>query len=211
MTEVAPDSAPGPVENDHARTKRPGAYAALGAVSALALALLGAVVFFTAGGFDVAATRHGLTDKVAPWVLRRSVAMRAKAPPVLVTVDARSVAHGLEHYRENCLVCHGAPGLERTEIARGMNPVPPPLERAATQRLTDAEVFWIVANGIRMSGMPAFGPSHEALEIAHLVAFVRQLPTLTPEQRTELMSAPVGDATHHDAPPRHGSEPHTPH
>ena len=58
------------------------------------------------------------------------------------------------------------------------------------QKRTDGELFWIVQNGIRMTGMPAFGPTHKDEEIWKIVAFLRHLPALTPEEEKALSPGP---------------------
>jgi mono/diheme cytochrome c family protein len=94
----------------------------------------------------------------------------AKDPTLLDT--------GLRAYNELCVVCHSAPGLADGAIARGLNPPAPHLWSRGTQHMSDGELYWVIQNGIRMTGMPAFGPSQSDAELRSLVAFVRQLPSL---------------------------------
>jgi mono/diheme cytochrome c family protein len=79
-----------------------------------------------------------------------------------------------------CVYCHGAPGKEASDIGQGLHPSPPNLAEIA-QRWKNSELFWIVKNGINMTGMPAFGPTHADDTIWNIVGFVRQLPHLTAE------------------------------
>jgi mono/diheme cytochrome c family protein len=79
-----------------------------------------------------------------------------------------------------CAACHGAPGKERGEIGKGLNPSPPNLAEVASS-WSSAELFWILKNGIKMTGMPAFGPTHSDARLWSIVAFVMQLPKLTPD------------------------------
>ena len=90
------------------------------------------------------------------------------------------IAEGAGYYSESCVYCHGAPGQEPTEWSRGMRPEPPHLVEAATEWTTE-EIYWIAENGIKMTGMPAFGSYHGPEEIAAIAAFVSQLPGLSPE------------------------------
>jgi len=113
-------------------------------------------------------------------------------------VDAKSVDDGLEHYRENCLFCHGAPNLAAGEIAKGLNPPAPSLTTPRIEGLSDGELFWTVKNGIRMTGMPAFAPSHSDEEIWHIVAAMRLLGDLTPEQAAKLAAGKSGQEHHHE-------------
>ncbi|HVO57635.1 MAG TPA: c-type cytochrome [Dongiaceae bacterium] len=93
------------------------------------------------------------------------------------------------HFADHCAFCHGNDGSGETPIGRGLYPKPPDLRLSATQRLPDGELFWVIENGVRLTGMPAFGG-----EAAHgssddtwkLVHFIRHLPALTPEERIEM-------------------------
>src|SRR4029450_9687825 len=78
-----------------------------------------------------------------------------------------------------------APGMERTEISRGLYPRAPELRRKTD--LTPAEQFWIVKHGVKMTGMPAWGVTHNDELLWDVVAFVRKLPELTPEQYETLV------------------------
>jgi mono/diheme cytochrome c family protein len=87
-----------------------------------------------------------------------------------------------------CVSCHGAPGVDASPVGEGLNPPAPDLTLARIQERSDGELFWLVQNGIRMTGMPAFGPTHRDEEIWEIVAFLRHLPELTPEEEKALAS-----------------------
>jgi mono/diheme cytochrome c family protein len=90
-----------------------------------------------------------------------------------------------------CVGCHGAPGKDPSEIGKGLRPRPPDLAKAALQ-LDKGELFWIVKNGIKMAGMPAFGATHRDRTIWNIVGFVQeQLPNLTAEQYQDLANRPM--------------------
>ena len=110
--------------------------------------------------------------------------------------DQFALKAGLDHYAENCFVCHAAPGMEKSEISRGLNPPAPILNDIAD--FTDAELFYIIKNGIRMTGMPAFGPTHKDGEIWKIVLFVRHLPNLTDQERQVLDGKSADEEHHHD-------------
>jgi mono/diheme cytochrome c family protein len=80
-------------------------------------------------------------------------------------------------FKEMCTPCHGAPGKERGVIGKGLQPPAPDLSGAA-QHWKRAELFWVVKNGIKMTGMPAFGPTHSDDEIWLVVAFLQRLPNV---------------------------------
>jgi len=101
-----------------------------------------------------------------------------KAPPV---TGHDMVLAGFRHYREMCVGCHLAPSIKSSEIRKGLMPQPPKLQEAA-KKWTPAELFWVIKNGIKMTGMPAWGPTHSDEKLWQLVAFVKQLPKMTPAQ-----------------------------
>jgi len=149
------------------------------------------VVVAGAGLFEVAASvpPKALETRAARFTLDRSVARRAPKTANPVRTDPEVRREGLAHYKAMCLVCHGAPGVESSEIAEGLNPPAPDLTLGRVQKRTDGELFWIVQNGIRMTGMPAFGTTHQDEEIWKIVAFVRRLPALSPDEEKELKAA----------------------
>jgi mono/diheme cytochrome c family protein len=120
--------------------------------------------------------------------------------------DAKALQAGLGHYQENCVVCHAAPGLESSEIAKGMNPAPPMLDDV--EDMNDGHLFWLIKNGIRMTGMPAFGSTHSDDEIWEMVGFVRHLTKLTPQER-EMLQSSVEEEEHHHEDEDSAAEPKT--
>jgi mono/diheme cytochrome c family protein len=95
--------------------------------------------------------------------------------------DTSLVKIGFEHYREMCQGCHGAPGIERNEIGQGLYPKPPNLAHSAKE-MPASELFWITKNGIKLTGMPAFGKTHSDDKIWAIVAFMKTLPSMSKEQ-----------------------------
>ena len=94
---------------------------------------------------------------------------------------------GLEHFARYCAMCHGNDGSGKdTPIGRGLFPKPPDMRTEVTQSLTDGELFYIIENGVRFTGMPAFGtgkedPAGEKLAW-QLVHFIRRLPRITADE-----------------------------
>jgi len=147
----------------------------VGVGTGVALTIIVPWLVLASGRMDMSATaRPGWVERtLAPWAVDRSRAHRAPEVRNPSTGSATAVATGLAHYRENCVMCHGAPGVAGGELARGLNPPAPALQDPNSQDLTDGELFWTIKHGVRMSGMPAFGPAHSDDEIWALVAFVR--------------------------------------
>jgi mono/diheme cytochrome c family protein len=94
------------------------------------------------------------------------------------------IAEGMEHYADHCATCHANNGSGDTEIGRGLYPKPPDMRLDATQSLSDGELFYIIENGVRFTGMAAWSTGNEqgGHGTWHLVHFIRELPRLTPEQ-----------------------------
>ena len=160
-----------------------------GLVIGLMLVLVGAVaVAIHAGLYNIAAdVPH--TQPVY-WLLntigQRSVVARAGDIVVPNDLDdANRISKGAGEYGEMCSSCHLAPGMERTEISLGLYPRAPELRRKTS--LNAAEQFWIIKHGVKMTGMPAWGVTHEDELLWDVVAFVRKLPELTPEQYEALV------------------------
>jgi len=123
-------------------------------------------------------------------VRERSVTARAQNIAVPNNLnDANRISTGAGQYAEMCSGCHLAPGMKRTEISQGLYPRAPELRRQTD--LTPADQFWIVKHGVKMTGMPAWGITHDDELLWDVVAFVRKLPELTPEQyETMVKNAP---------------------
>jgi hypothetical protein len=94
---------------------------------------------------------------------------------------------GAEHYAEMCTGCHLAPGMKDTEIRAGLYPRPPNLVEHGAHR-KPAEMFWIIKHGLKMTGMPAWGVTHDDQGIWGIVAFLQKLPDLSPQQYEELVT-----------------------
>ncbi|MCC4299065.1 c-type cytochrome [Aurantimonas coralicida] len=158
-----------------------GVLAGAGGVLAL-LGAIGLTVAYT-GGYNVAATeQHGAFVRWAfDTTFRNSVERRAAEIPATVSFTPEMIEDGAERYKQMCQHCHAGPGVERAEWVNGMRPVPPHLAEAAEER-EPREVFWLVKHGVKMSGMPSFGQSHDDPAIWNLTAFVGELPAMTPER-----------------------------
>lgn len=133
----------------------------------------------------------------------RSIHVRSQAltPPDLD--DPSLVLKGAGHYAAMCTGCHLAPGMHDSEIRPGLYPMPPNLSQ---QRVDPRDAFWVIKHGVKMSAMPAWGLTHDDATIWSMVAFVQQLPRLTPAQYRDIVArAPPDDdmdeAAHNDAMP----------
>jgi mono/diheme cytochrome c family protein len=161
------------------------------AAGALLIAIIAAALV-RMGSFDVAADKPH--SQPVFWLMdtvrERSIAVRAAGIEVPSDLaDSKRIASGAAQYDEMCSLCHLAPGMKRTEISRGLYPRAPELRRKSS--LTPAEQFWVVKHGLKMTGMPAWGVTHNDELLWDVVAFLRKLPELSAEQYQALVkSAP---------------------
>lgn len=158
------------------------------------LAGVGGLAFMYSGLYPIAAskphtriTRWLLTTTMVHAVKRAAAGERA---PRLQ--DAELVRRGFVLYREECQVCHGAPGLAAQQIGRGINPDPPRLDKAGA-KWTDGEIHWIIANGLKMSGMPSMKAARTDADLWALTAFVRRMAWLGPRDYALMQAAVSGD------------------
>lgn len=162
--------------------------------------LAAALAFIESGLFNVAANgpETGIVQWAAETTRDRSVARRMKDVQVPPLTDPALIQTGFIHYQENCVTCHGAPGVEASEIGQGLNPYPP--ELATESAGSDPkELFWIVKNGLKMTGMPSFGVTHNDQELWAIVAFLQKLPKMSPQEYQAMAdAAEASGETHHD-------------
>jgi mono/diheme cytochrome c family protein len=165
---------------------------AAGAIAALLAGIAVWLVVAYTGIYNVAASDPH-TDPIR-WTfdttMHRSVASRADDADIQLPENPSRelLTSGGRYYAETCVHCHGAPGREPAEWSRGMRPEPPHLVEAAAEWHAQ-EIYWIVENGIKMTGMPAFGPHHSRDELVALTAFVAALPGLTAEDYAQLTNS----------------------
>jgi mono/diheme cytochrome c family protein len=152
--------------------------------------LVGAVAIFVilSGAVSAGATApvSDVERTLAKLALGRSVARRAPKTENPVKATPETLAKALTHYKGMCLTCHGAGSVDPSAIGEGLNPPAPDLSQPSVQARSDGELFWMVQNGIRMTGMPAFGPTHRDEDLWALVAFLRHLPELTAAEEAAL-------------------------
>lgn len=163
---------------------------AAGALAVVALLGVAGLIVVYSGAYNVAATEDHTS--FVRWAFdttfHSSVERRAPEPKEPAAITQEALAAGAKDYRSMCEHCHAGPGAERASWASGMRPRPPHLAEAAA-RWKLSEVFWIAKHGVRMTGMPAFGPTHDDRTLWSIAAFVKQLPAMTPEEYAALGEA----------------------
>ncbi len=159
----------------------------------VAVALVGLVVAVAASllheGLSSRATPSKLETVLARNARHLAIPSNARLAQNPVLASAEDLREARLHFADHCAVCHDNDGSGNTAIGQGLYPKPPDLRLPETQNLTDGELFWIIENGVRFTGMPAFsnGGEHEGMQDSwKLVHFIRHLPHLTAAERTEM-------------------------
>jgi mono/diheme cytochrome c family protein len=151
----------------------------------LALVAIAAVGFYVRSrGFSAREKPSALEAFLARQARRLASEPGARDLKNPVEAAPLAIAEGRDHYADHCSICHANSGSGKTQINAGLYPPAPDLRRRETQDLTDGELFYIIKNGIRFTGMPGGGGEDE--DNWKLVLFVRRLPELSPKE-IELM------------------------
>jgi mono/diheme cytochrome c family protein len=163
------------------------------------IVLLVVITLFAAGGiYATVLVRRGFSARENPsWIeafaagIARSLAIpatyRLKNP---YAPTAENIREGGEHFADHCAICHANDGSGDTLFGKGLYPKPPDMRSADTQNNSDGELYYTIENGVRLSGMPAFGsaagPGTSDAETWKLVLFIRHLPQITSEELEEM-------------------------
>ncbi len=171
----------------------------LGAFGGLSLGAATLIGLLQAGAIDMAAdTPHNPTVyHLIEWAREQAIARRAAVitPPDNLS-DSNRIRRGAGNYDAMCVSCHLSPGMEDSEIRKGLYPIPPNLskpDKTEDSSRADARLFWIIKHGVKASGMPAWskgGMEDEA--IWDLAAFLKIMPTLSMEEYRQLIETSNG-------------------
>ena len=154
------------------------------AAALIVAAALGVVVM--QGGIGARSEPSRTEARVARAVRHWAIPADARARANPVTMTAAVLTDARAHFADHCAVCHGNDGSGDTEMGRNLFPRAPDMRLPATQTLSDGELFYIIENGIRLTGMPAWATPSSAEESWKLVHFIRHLPRLAPEELIEM-------------------------
>jgi mono/diheme cytochrome c family protein len=167
-----------------------------------AIIIMAGAAALLAWTYDVAASvpETAVEFEILHSIMRNSVQMRAGTEE-RKTWSEQDVSNGFKDYDEMCIICHSAPGKERRPISKGMRPQPPNLAETSKQ-WTNAQLFWLIKNGVKMTGMPAFGSTHSDEQIWNIVGFVRRLPQISPND-FRAMESKFGSAGEHEEDGHH--------
>ena len=191
----------------------------LAAIGALAIiGAFGAALYFFGGFYSVAGTQED--PAVVHWALVQvrtaSIVRHARDPQPANFDDPANVQKGAQEFAEHgCATCHGAPGVNWAKFSEGIHPDPPDLKDVVNDR-TPSQLFWVIKNGINMTGMPSFGAiGAKDEEIWQIVAFLKKLPNVSEADYKTWTKPPVPPApavppAATPAPPAATPEPATP-
>jgi mono/diheme cytochrome c family protein len=162
------------------------------------LILLAIVIAFI--GYGTAVIRTGFSARGTPSTFEKLAATTVRELAVPSNYrklhnpfpdSAENIQAGMEHFSDHCATCHSNDGSGDTMFGKGMYPKPPDMRRAETQNKSDGELYYIIENGVRLSGMPAFGEEHGAgadVDTWKLVLFLRHLPNLNAKELKRMES-----------------------
>jgi len=152
-------------------------------------------VYFFGGYYDISANKDD--PKLVEWMLIKvreaAIDQRSDIKAPIKLDDPAVIREGARSFSEHgCVHCHGGPGAEWSKFSEGLNPGPPDLKDVAKED-TPGHLFWVIKNGIRMTGMPSFAKAGVAAdEIWKIVAFVKKLPDVSDaDYKTWTSSAPA--------------------
>ena len=155
------------------------------AVAAFAVAFV--AYSFLHNGVSAKATPSAMEVMMARKARHMALPSKARALTNPVPPTEENLREARLHFADHCAICHGNDGSCDTMIGSGLYPKPPDMRHPETQNLSDGELFWIIENGVRFTGMPAFSSRHSSPEDTwKLVHFIRHLPQLTTEERLEM-------------------------
>ncbi len=165
---------------------------AAGTISVVAM-----VVLVLAVGTGLSVVRRGFSARDEPSALeavmartmrRLAVPRRAKSLVNPVYPSPETFADARAHFADHCATCHANDGSGKTSIGQNVYPKAPDLRLSDTQSMSDGEIFFVIHNGIRFTGMPAFGNGNpeEDFDSWKLVRFIRHLPNLTAVELEEM-------------------------
>ncbi len=160
----------------------------LGALSIGVIAVVAAtIVLMQSRGLSAREQPMGIESWAAHWARAAALPAGASAHTNPISRTPEVLAEARAHWADHCALCHANDGSGDTVMGKRMYPPAPDMRQSGTQHLTDGELFYIIQNGIRLTGMPAWGGSaHDEEDSWKLVHFIRHLPELTFDEKKEM-------------------------
>ncbi len=159
-------------------------------ISVLVAELILMVLFVNSGLYNVSTLSPD--PGFLHWIFSRTSDNSARVHSKNISIpplnDSSMVAVGFVEYNETCVGCHGAPGVNRSDVGAGLYPHPPNLVNSAKQ-LPASRLFWVAKNGIKSTGMPGFAGTHNDKSIWSIVAFLEKMKNMTPQEYAAMVNA----------------------
>lgn len=148
----------------------------------IAVLIIGAALYFVLGRYDVSATKPhpAIINKIFHGIAERSIKRNSASLTVPYDVDDKDMyVKGFKEYEHMCVQCHGAPGVEASPTGKGLFPPPPKFPEEKLYEYSLKDIFWVTKNGVQMTGMPAYGPTHEDETIWAVAIFLDRSRSLS--------------------------------
>jgi mono/diheme cytochrome c family protein len=152
------------------------------------IGILGGVGYILSRGISARAEPSAAEAFIARHLRRLAIPRAAREAMNPVPATPEVLMEAMEHFADHCAFCHANDGSGNTDIGKGLYPKPPDMKQAATQNLSDGELFYLIQNGVRFTGMPGFAVpdgSHDQ-DSWKLVRFIRHLPMITDEELAQM-------------------------
>src|SRR5262249_51671865 len=152
------------------------------------IGILGGVAYVLSRGISARAEPSAAEAFIARHLRRLAIPRAAREAVNPVPASPQALMEGMEHFADDCAFCHANDGSGNTDIGKGLYPKPPDMKQNATQNLSDGELFYIIQNGVRFTGMPGFATPdglHDQ-DSWKLVRFIRHFPMITDEELAQM-------------------------
>jgi len=150
----------------------------------IVVGIFGGVAYILSRGISARAEPSAAETFIARRLRHLAIPRAAREAVNPVPASPEALMEAMEHFADHCAFCHANDGSGNTDIGKGLYPKPPDMKQAATQNLSDGELFYLIQNGVRFTGMPGFAVpdgSHDQ-DSWKLVRFIRHLPMITDEE-----------------------------
>ena len=160
--------------------------AAVSVVIVAVLVVVGGIALTSMNGLSTRSQPSAVEGVLARLARRWTIPRGARSTVNPIPFSAETWADARAHFADHCASCHANDGSGRTTIGQNLYPKAPDMRLPPTQQLTDGEIYWTIANGVRLTGMPAFGSGADDTDTWKLVHFIRRLNQLSPEQLKDM-------------------------
>ncbi len=130
----------------------------------IAVLIVVAMLYYFLGLYNISATKPhlGIANTVFHMIAERSIQRNSASLEIPYDVDDEDIyVEGFKEYEQMCVKCHGAPGVEPSPTGKGLFPKPPRFPGEGFDEYSLKDIFWVTKNGVKMTGMPAYGSTHE--------------------------------------------------